>query len=83
MCKPSRFEGSFDAIISTLEFSWSDHHGGGLQGVTGSSEVMPLDTVEFADVVTHCVVDSIQVGETTCIKPPALKKEKYTRYSEY
>lgn len=53
-----------------LEVVRSDHHGGGVQGVAGASEVVPLDAVELPDVVTDWVVDPVQVGETAGIKPP-------------
>lgn len=53
-----------------LEVVRSDHHGGGVQGVAGASEVVPLDAVELPDVVTDRVVDPVQVGETAGIKPP-------------
>lgn len=53
-----------------LEVIGSHHHGGGAQGVAGASEVVPLDAVEFPDVVAHTVVNPIEVGETTGIEPP-------------
>lgn len=53
-----------------LEVIGSYHHGGGAQGVAGASEVVPLDAVELPDVVADGVVDTVQVGETTGVKPP-------------
>lgn len=53
-----------------LEVVGSYHHGGGAQGVAGASEVVPLDPVELPDVVADRVVDTVQVGETTGVKPP-------------
>ncbi len=49
------------ANLFTSEISWTDHHGSGLERIAGSSEVMPLNAIEFADVVTHGVVDPIEV----------------------
>lgn len=61
--------------LEGLEGMWSEvvgshHHGGGAQGVAGASEVVPLDAVELPDVVADGVVDTVQVGETTGVKPP-------------
>lgn len=53
-----------------LEVVGSYHHGGGVEGVTGPSEVVPLDAVELPDVVSNSVVDTVQVRETTGVKPP-------------
>lgn len=53
-----------------LEVIGSYHHGGGAQGVAGAPEVMPLDAVELPDVVADGVVNTVQVGETTSVKPP-------------
>lgn len=61
----------------TSEISWSDHHGSRLEWIAGSSKVMPLNAIELADVVTHGVVDSIKVGQTTSIKPPAWMNDKW------
>lgn len=59
-----------DGWGALLEIVGSYHHGGGAQGVAGASEVVPLYTIELPDVVADGVVDTIQVGETTCVKPP-------------
>jgi len=53
-----------------LEVVGSYHHRCGAQGVAGAFEVVPFDAVEFSDVVADCVIDPVQVGETTGIKPP-------------
>lgn len=53
-----------------LEVIGSHHHGRGAQGVAGASEVVPLDAVELPDVVANGVVNTIQVGEATSVKPP-------------
>lgn len=58
-----------------LEVIGSYHHGGRAQGVAGTSEVMPLDAVKLSDVVSDGVVDTVQVGETTSVKPPACQRE--------
>lgn len=58
-----------------LEVIGSYHHGGGAQGVAGASEVVPLDAVELSDVVADGVVDTVQVGETTGVKPPTWWRE--------
>lgn len=58
------------AITGVLEVIGSHHHGGGAQGVAGASEVVPFDAVEFPDVVADVVVNTVEVGETTGIKPP-------------
>lgn len=52
------------------EVIWTDHHGGGAQGVAWASEVVPLDAVEFPYVVANIVVNTVEVGETAGIKPP-------------
>ncbi len=65
-----------NANLFTSEISWTDHHGSGLERIAGSSEVMPLNAIEFADVVTHGVVDSIEIGQTASIKPPAWKNDE-------
>ena len=54
-----------------LEVVGAYHHGGGLQGVARPSEVMPLDAVELPDVMADGVINPVQVGETTGVKPPA------------
>lgn len=53
-----------------LEVVGSYHHGGGAQGVARAPEVVPLDAVELPDVVADGVVNAVQVGETTSVKPP-------------
>lgn len=53
-----------------LEVVGPHHHGGGAQGVAWAFEVVPLDAVELPDVVADNVVHTVQVGETTGIKPP-------------
>lgn len=62
-----------------LEVIGSYHHGGGAQGVAGASEVVPLDPVELPDVVADRVVNTVQVGETTGVKPPTWRETKTRR----
>lgn len=58
-----------------LEVIGSYHHGGGAKGVAGAFEVVPFDAIELPDVVSNSVVDTVQVGETTGVKPPTWWKE--------
>lgn len=59
------------AIVEVLlEVIGSYHHGGGVQGVAGAAEVVPLDAVELPDVMADGVVNSVQVGEAAGVKPP-------------
>ena len=60
--------------ISFSEVVGPQHHGSVAQGVTGTSEVVPLDAVELPYVVAHGVVDAIQVGETAGVEPPAWRR---------
>lgn len=53
-----------------LKVIGTHHHGGGAQGVAGASEVVPLDAVELPDVVADGVINTVQVGEATGVKPP-------------
>lgn len=53
-----------------LKVVGTHHHGGGAQGVAGASEVVPLDAVELPDVVANGVINAVQVGEATGVKPP-------------
>lgn len=53
-----------------------DHHGGGPQGVAGPSEMVPLDAVEFSNVVSNGVIDTVQVGEAAGVKPPTYEETR-------
>lgn len=53
-----------------LKVQRPDHHGGGVQGVAGAFEVMPLDAVELAVVLSSCVEHPIEIGGATGVKPP-------------
>lgn len=48
----------------------SDHHCSGAQGITGPTEVVPLDAIKLSDVVAHGVVDPVEVGEAAGVEPP-------------
>lgn len=62
-----------------LEVVGSDHHGGGAQRVAGAPEVVPLDAVELPDVVSDGVVDAVEVGEATGVKPPTWRRSRERR----
>lgn len=68
--------GRVDSSTWTWEVHWPDHHCGGLQRVARAFPVVPLDPVEAIRVLALLVVDPIQVGRTTCVKPPALNMRK-------
>lgn len=59
------------ASRTASEVQGPNHHGGGLQGVTGVPEVVPLDAVELSQMVASRVVHPIEVGQATGIEPPA------------
>lgn len=67
--------GSSGSAGRHLEICWPNHHGCGLERVARTLPVVPLDAVEFVCTVLLWVVLSIQVGRTTCIKPPACESE--------
>lgn len=55
------------------EVQGSYHHGCGPERVTGAFEVMPLDAVQFPDVLSVREVHAVQVGRTTGVEPPTCK----------
>lgn len=52
------------------EVQGADHHDGGSQRVAGALEVVPLDTVQLANVLPLGEVHAVKVGRATRIKPP-------------
>lgn len=58
-----------------LEICRPNHHGCGLERVAGPLPVVPLDTVELICALLLWIVLSVQVGRTTCIKPPSCESE--------
>lgn len=55
------------------KFQRSDHHGSRTKRVTWPFEIMPLDAIEFANMLSLGVVHPVQVRWATGIKPPACR----------
>lgn len=49
---------------------WPQHHACAVQGVAGASEVVPADAIDLVQVLMNWIVDAIEVGEATGVKPP-------------
>lgn len=60
----------------SCEVNRPDHHCGGFQRVARAFPVVPLDPVEAIGVLALLVVDPVEVGRTTGVKPPAWKMTK-------
>lgn len=72
-----QYNTAFLRCVWHLEICWSDHHGCGLERVARSFPIVPLNPVEFICVLPLWVVHSVQVGGTTCIKPPACESQTW------
>lgn len=42
-----------------------------MKGITRTLEIVPFDAVKLAQALSFTVVDAIEIGGTTSIKPPA------------
>lgn len=62
---------SFQSSEAVSKVQWPDHHGALVKRITGALEIVPFDAVEFAQVLSFTVVDPVEVGGATSIKPPA------------
>lgn len=49
----------------------ADHHGDTAEGIAGTLEVMPLYPIQLAQLLCRRVINSVQIGRPTSIKPPA------------
>lgn len=73
----------WQANMEQSEVGWSHHHGrsGGHQ--IGPLPVVPLDAVVACCAGQAWVVDAIEVGRTTCFKPPACTEGPQSESSRY
>lgn len=73
-CLPKWARGAFGFLGGLWEVDRSDHHGGSTERIAGPFEVVPLDSVEFSDVLSLSVVYPVQVGRAAGVVPPSWQK---------
>lgn len=59
------------SVFGLREVDRSDHHDRGSERVARAFEIVPLDSIEFSDVLSLSVVHTVQVGWTAGIVPPS------------
>lgn len=61
----------FPKLFGLREVGRSDHHERGSERVARAFKIVPLDSVEFSDVLSLSVVHTVQVGRTAGVVPPS------------
>lgn len=46
------------------------HHACAMQRVAGAPEIVPADAIDLVQVLMDWIVDAVEVGEATGVKPP-------------